>query len=762
MSRKKKESGKQTKAPAARKIPVVERLPMKTKTPATHWYARLGAGIFLVAFALVIYLPSFKASFHYDDLNSIEKNQYVHILDFKPATLFRAAFQDGLQNRPLSNLSLAINYYFDQLNPFGYHIVNFLFFCLTALGIWLLLARLFVRMGFDPARSWLAAWLSALLWASHPLNTQAVTYIVQRHVSFAGAFSIWSIYFFHLGLEAKKRRSLFYPLCGLSGICALLCKETALTLPAIIFLYKIYFFDELKPGWLKNNAKWVIALAVFYGLGAAVALRPEMLAHLHREFTGKQISAWSKFLSTPRSLFWYLYLILFPFPQFLSLEHEFPVSAGLFHPFTTVVSWLAFLAVVFIALARARSWRIFSFAVLWYLGSLAVESMPLPIEIVYEHRLYLALLSLIVPACSWPVLKGKSLKMALTWVMVVALFFGFFTFSRNRVWISDIGLWEDILQKFPQYAAAYNHLGLAYAKKGQLDLAIQDYSKAIELDPQYANAYNNLGAAHHATGQFDLAIQDYNNAIELDPTNASTYYNLGNAYAKKGQFDLAIQDYSNAIELDPKLALAYALRGAAYGDKSQLELAIQDCSKAIELDPILAVAYFNRGLAYAVKGRLDLAVQDFNKAIEFNPKGVDAYNNRGNAYQAQGQLDLAMQDYNKAMELDPKDAQAYLGRGAAYYLKGQFDLAMHDYSKAIELDPQLAQAYAFRGNAYTKKGQFDLALQDFSKAIELNPQSAEPYYDRGLVYKAKGQPELAKKDFDKAIALDSQFAAWPH
>jgi hypothetical protein len=285
---------------------------MKTKNPASRWSSRFGLGIFLLAFALVIYLPSFKAPFHLDDWVSVVNNPYVHILDLKPATLFRAAFQNGLQNRPLSNLSLAINFYFGQLNPVGYHIVNFVFFCFTALGVWLLLARLFIRLGFDPARSWLAAWLSALLWTSHPLNTQAVTYIVQRHVSFAGAFSIWSIYFFHLGLEAKKRRGFLFALCSLSGISALLCKETAVVLPAIILLYKIYFFDDLKPGWLRSNAKWVIALAVFYGLGAAVALRPEMLAHLQHDFTRKQISTWGKFLSTPRSLFWYLYLIFFP------------------------------------------------------------------------------------------------------------------------------------------------------------------------------------------------------------------------------------------------------------------------------------------------------------------------------------------------------------------------------------------------------------------------------------------------------------------
>ena len=454
---------------------------IKKETPAIKdghdWFSRLGLGIFLLAFALVIYLPSFSGPFHFDDLSSVVNNPYVHIRDLNPATLFRAAFQDRLQNRPLSNLSLALNYYFGQLNPLGYHVVNFLFFCLTALGIWLLLERLFTRMGFAPARSMLAAWLSALLWAAHPLNTQAVTYIVQRHASFAGAFSIWSIYFFHLGLEAKKRRPLFYSLCALCGICALLCKETALTLPALIFLYKIYFFDDLKPGWFRRNAKWMIALAVFYALGAAAALRPEMLAHLRHDFTGNHISAWGKFLSAPRSLFWYLYLILFPFPQFLSLVHEFPLSTGLFHPFTTVVSWVAFLAVVLIALVRARTWRIFSFAVLWYLGSLAVEALPLPIDLVNEHRLYLALLSLLVPACAWPVLKGKSLKLVLAWGLVVALFFGSFTFSRNQVWASEVSFWEDVVQKSPNTAEPYNNLGNAYFDKGQLDLALQISAK---------------------------------------------------------------------------------------------------------------------------------------------------------------------------------------------------------------------------------------------------------------------------------------------
>jgi len=695
-----RKSAKKTEDSAPRGIPVEKHHPIK-KTPllkdGLDWAARLGLGILLFAFALAIYQPSFQAPFHFDDVTSVVTNQYVQIRDLKPAPLFRAAFQDFSQNRPFSNLSLALNYYVGQLNPVGYHIVNFLFFCLTALGIWLLLERLFLHMGFGPVRSLLAAWLSALLWAAHPLNIQAVTYIVQRHTSFAGAFSIWSIYFFHTALETKKEglknrvllvlRSLGVVGCGLS---ALLCKETALTLPALIFLYKVYFFDELKPGWLRQNFKWVIALAVFYALGATVALRPAMLARMGQDFTSNHLSAWGKFLSAPRPLFWYLGLVLFPFPQFLNLLHEFPESTGLFHPWTTAFSWAAFLAVVFIALARARSHRLLSFAVLWYLGSLAVESMPLPIYMVFEHRLYLALLSLLVPACAWPVLRAKSLKPVFSWALAVALFFGFFTFSRNRVWTSDAALWKDVVQKSPNSSDAYNNHGIACAKNGQLDLAISDFSKALALDPKLPNAY--------------------------------------------------------------------FARGAAYADKGQPGPAIMDFSKNIELNPKNADAYLNRGIAYVHSGQIDRAIADFNKTIELNPKYPEAYDNRGVAFRASGRLDLAISDYDKAIELDPKDAKAYGNRGNAYGSQGQFDRAISDFSKALEMDPKAAQVYHNRGISYAHKGQLELAIADFSKALELNPKDAEVYAYRGTAYKAKGQDELARKDFAKAIELDPNLA----
>ena len=95
-------------------------------------------GILLAGFALVIYLPSFKAPFHMDDLTSIAQNRYIRISSLNPRSLWEASFQDYRQNRPLTNLSFALNYYFNQVNPFGYHLVNFCIFILTAFGVWLL------------------------------------------------------------------------------------------------------------------------------------------------------------------------------------------------------------------------------------------------------------------------------------------------------------------------------------------------------------------------------------------------------------------------------------------------------------------------------------------------------------------------------------------------------------------------------------------------------------------------------------------------
>ena len=185
---------------------------------------------------------------------------------------------------------------------------------------------------------------------------------------------------------------------------------------------------------------------------------------------------------------------------------------------------------------------------------------------------------------------------------------------------------QDIHHK--AYEAFYR--GLSAADKGDLDKAIQNYDKAIELKPDFFGAYNSRGIAYSRKGDFDTAIKDFTTAIELKPDFAGAYNNRGIAYVKKRDFDKAIQNYDKAIELKPRLAEAYCGRGVAYGEKRDFDKAIQDLTTAIELKPDDADAYCNRGEAWMHMSEWDKAKEDLTFA---KTRGLDIIASFQNDYE---------------------------------------------------------------------------------------------------------------------------------
>lgn len=521
----------------------------------------------LAGLTLLAYLPSFHAAFQYDDFAGIVGNRYIHVRDLSLASLRGAAFQDRRQNRPLGNLTLAVNYFFNGTDPFGYHLVNFGILLLTALGIWLLLEKLMGKLGFDPGRARLAAWLAAMVWAVHPVNTQAVTYIVQRHASLAGLFSVWSIYLFHLGLE--KGRRIFFVGAGMLCASALLSKETAITLPTIMLAYKIYFFDGLKPGWLRRNRKWALTLLLFYLAAGAVFLRPGMLAKVSDDLGQAQFTPWQRLAARPMALCWYPLIIIFPFPQFQSLLHDFSWSGSALQVAAMIVSAMIILALIFLAASRAAAQRVFSFCVLWYFGQLLVEAMPLPIAVAHEHRLYLASLAMIAPAIAWPVLKVKNLKAAAAWILVIALFFSGFTFMRNRVWQSQESLWHDTAMKSPALLWSWYYYCLALGETGKCRKTIFACSMATAVADNDYKVRNNLGICYFQTGRADLAEGELLKAVEYSPDHVDfTALNLGLFYSGLKDYEPAVKYLELAFSRNPKsvktrqvLALTYAETG---------------------------------------------------------------------------------------------------------------------------------------------------------------------------------------------------------
>ena len=254
----------------------------------------------------------------------------------------------------------------------------------------------------------------------------------------------------------------------------------------------------------------------------------------------------------------------------------------------------------------------------------------------------------------------------------------------------------------------------------QVDMAIEVYSHAIDLNPRAAHAYYNRGNVYHNRGELGDAITDYTKAIELNPNLTEAYNNRGNAYHITGDYKQAIADYTEAIRLDANYAIVYYNRGNVYHSKGEFNCAINDFTKAIELNPDYTEAYNNRGLAHGKTGKLDCAIADYTKAIQLRPNEAEAYNNRGLAHSKTGNLDRVIEDFAKVIQLRPNEAEAYNNRGVAYYKKGEINLAVKDYNRAMNLNPDfVAKVYCNRGEAWLRLREWGKAKSDLTAARDM-------------------------------------------
>jgi tetratricopeptide (TPR) repeat protein/S1-C subfamily serine protease len=185
-------------------------------------------------------------------------------------------------------------------------------------------------------------------------------------------------------------------------------------------------------------------------------------------------------------------------------------------------------------------------------------------------------------------------------------------------------------------AAWYLNRGVLYKEQQKPDLALADYSKAIEINPRYVAAYNNRGVLYKEQQKPDLALSDYNKAIKINPRYADAYNNRGVLYKDQQKPDLALADYNQAIEINRRYADAYYNRGNLYADQQKPDLALADYNQAIEINPRLAEAYLNRGVLYYSRQETEKAIKDFRQAAEL-------FRQQGNAGAYEGVMKVLRQ-----------------------------------------------------------------------------------------------------------------------
>ncbi len=563
--------------------------------------------VLLVLSSLVIYSNTFSSSFHFDDEDSIVENPWIKNL---------SNVLDLSAGRYVGLLSFALNYHFGQLNPLGYHLVNLLIHIANGLLVYTLVMLLFMTplmrssssvypqhsaasIQQDPA--WTAL-TTALLFVVHPIQTQAVTYIVQRFTSLATLFYLLSVVcYLKWRLVGPNQRSLYgwYAGAWIATVFAMKTKEISFTLPFMILLIEGVFF------WPLTRKQWVALIPFLLTLPmiplSSLGTHGEAEGGVARETT--DISRLDYLFTQFRVIVTYLRLLVFPVHQ--NLDYDYPIYHSLLNASVFLsMLFLAFLLGLAIYLLFWSRHRLVAFGLLWFFLTLSVESSIIPIsDVIFEHRLYLPSVGFMLAASATVVGFLHLWRMTVSIVIgVTVVVFSVATYQRNLIWKDNITLWTNVIQESPNKARGYTNLGAAYRDQHRIQEAIQAYKTAIALltlRPGLVQAKHDLAKAHNI---------------------------LGNTYQMLGRLEDALQEYKTALILKPNLADAHNNLGIAYGKLGRLEEAVQEYKTALTLSPGLAETHYNLGLTYYKDGKLSEAIVELEKAIKFKPDYVQAHN----------------------------------------------------------------------------------------------------------------------------------------
>jgi tetratricopeptide (TPR) repeat protein len=603
-------------------LPNLPDLPSKFETPL----------LMLLAIAVIfIYSETLSGPFIFDDRNNIMENPHIRISHITLNNLASAAFDSPSHKRPVANISFALNYYIHGYNVVGFHAVNIIIHLVTGILLYFFVQTTFRTPALQSRYEhykWIA-FFTAAIWLVHPLQTQSVSYIVQRMNSLAAMFYILSfLCYAQLRLNPQKRSKwwLFFG-CILAGILALGTKQNTATLPFFLLLYEWYFFRDLSLKWLKEHLALLAGLLLLLAIVAFIFLGTAPLDKIWTGYASRNFTPVQRLLTEMRVVIFYIGLFLWPHPSRLNLDRDFALSYSLTDPITTLLAMLAIALLMVMAASMAKNQRLISFTILWFLGNLAIESSIFGLEIIFEHRLYLPSMMCSLVAVLLVARWAKPVWLKPLILCALAIVAAVWTHERNEVWCDRITIWEDCVKKSPHKARPYNNLGAALADAGQYAKAIAQYHKALQINPYYPKAYNNLGFALVKQGKVEESIPQFLKALQLDSGDYETLSNLGVALIMQKRHQEAIKYLSEAVALNPNFAPAHNNLGVVLNRQGRSQEAIDHYATALQLDPDYAEAYNNLGVALANQGRFEEAIEQFSAALKIYPGYENARRN---------------------------------------------------------------------------------------------------------------------------------------
>mgnify|MGYP001813782420 FL=1 len=689
----------------------------------------------LLAFGLVAYSNSFNAVFQYDDFHHILKNEAL--LDL---TDLSRIFHYG-KGRFLPYLTLAFNHRISKFDPISYHTFNFFVHYSAALFLYFLVLELCKTPTIQGAQlnlpERLGAFLAAGIFLLHPLQTESVTYIIQRAESMAGMFYLATLFFYVKARRAVGRQgALVYSiLTGVAAVCAAFSKETAVTLPVMIVVFELFFFNTSIKDLLRTK------LFLFILVPAVVILWLTLKPLIRTDFfhdpgPGMGFTRKQYLLTQFGVLLTYLRLFFWPVGQ--NIDWDYPVATS-FLSLQTLASCLLLLLLLVLAFFAYGRLRFVSLGIVAFFINLAPTSSIIPLrDVILEHRMYLAVAFLAmagVHVLSYGTERIRKISpparaiIPIGSIIVLLSLLTGLTQARNQVWLSELSLWEDAVKKSPNKARARNNYGRGlYALNNTFsEEAKREFETAIRLSPDWAVPYHNLATCYFQEGDYHQAITLDLEALKRLPNYNEVLYQLGRSYRKLNQWDESRLYLERLIGRSPgsEFVKAYLDLIEVY-----LELGLQD--EALKLaqaivqlqDGRLALDYY-RGLAFYKLSDMSKAKFYFTKQIEQKSRRLPSYLMLGFIPYQEEEYEKAEIAFRKAIEEQKWSAEAHYNLAILLERNGRLLEASEHLEKVLAVDPFAIDASVRLVILYARLATPLKQTERLRKLLGLHPRSTE-------------------------------------
>ena len=645
------------------------------------WQFLLGVVLVITTISLS---PLFNADFvDIDDAKLILDNQQSFKDD--PGRIFRFAIHTP-HYKPVTYFTWMVEYYVSGNAAWLHHLNNILLHLLNCVLVFFLVRKIAPKISYTSKNPEAIALLSALFFGIHPMHVESVAWAVERKDVLYAAFFLLSMLWYMKYLDTEKVKWILFS--TLAFALSIFSKSPAIVLPGVLFLLDWLY---KRPFGMKGvTEKWafyiVTAVALlafgFFSLGtsegAIGALAENEIMSTATNAKDLPTLYAKTLIGSMQGVLWYVHSWL-PFKLALAYPRESII--GGFGFALHLFPWILLLAAGLLFWKR-NTWKLVFFTHVFFLLAMlpAIIRVTPGVGIFLNDRyVYLALFGIVflLAAILWN-LKSATLRTGL--IALISLYFIIQSFTLSQTWLGTEDLWTNVIDKYPGVAYAYTNRGSYYREQGEMQRAITDLNKAVEIEAD-ANNLNQRGIILRKLGRQQEALQDYTRAIEMDPDNHQAWLNRGNAYLDLGRLNEALSDINASLERYDQLAKSWVNRGVVNAQLRNYNEAQSDFSKAIELDPNYPDSYLNRGVMYAQLGQTNQAIQDLQRYVQFRPGDHQVWFDIGNLYQSAGNHTNAVEQYSRAIDLSPMP-RYFLARATSYQALGNQAAARSDRAAA--------------------------------------------------------------------------------